>query len=324
MDAKIDVSIIIPTFNRAAMLTAAIASCTTCAEELNIEVIVVDDASTEDIGNVGDIEGVTYVKLPINMGRVGARNRGMEISTGRYIKFLDSDDMLEPGALLQEVNLADSDLCDIVVSGWRNVRVGEDGAEMDLETYQPPAFGNIIDDLLAGKAVPTSAALYRSELVRDQRWSLLRRFDDWDFFLHAAARSRRITTMNQPSYQWRHHAGKRVTNAGMLETAKSFYMVMDRFADYLESTRQMSTSRRKRLAQYMYKELRVLYRFDPESARDRLQIIRTLDSNFKPVDEERSQFIKLLFRFLPITVVLEAYGLIRRRRDFSRIKEETV
>jgi glycosyltransferase involved in cell wall biosynthesis len=246
VDSKNDVSIIIPTFNRAGMLTAAIASCSACSDKLNIEIIVVDDASTEDMRKVGDIAGVTYVKLPINMGRAGARNRGMEIASGRYIKFLDSDDMLEPGALLQEVNLADSARCDIVVSGWRNVRVRDDGIELDLERYQPPTFINIIDDLLAGKAVPTSAALYRSELVKEQRWSYLKRFDDWDFFLRAAARSSCIMSMDQPAYQWRHHAGKRITDAGMLETANSFYSVLDRFADYLELSHQMSPKRRQK------------------------------------------------------------------------------
>jgi glycosyltransferase involved in cell wall biosynthesis len=88
------VSIIIPSFNRAGMIRRAIDSALNQTYK-NIEIILVDDASTDNTKEVIDGYGnekIRYLKLNENHGQCYARNRGMEISRGQYIGFLDSDD----------------------------------------------------------------------------------------------------------------------------------------------------------------------------------------------------------------------------------------
>ena len=88
------VSVIIPTYNRADMIKRAINSVYNQTYD-NFEIIVVDDASNDNtievIGNYKD-ERIKYLKLEDNQGQCFARNRGIEISKGEYIGFLDSDD----------------------------------------------------------------------------------------------------------------------------------------------------------------------------------------------------------------------------------------
>ncbi len=100
MIGKLFFSVIIPTYNRAAFIKQSILSVLNQDYEL-YEVIVVDDGSqdnTKEIVSRIDSERVRYV-YQNNNERAVARNRGVQESTGDYVTFLDSDDMLYPNYL---------------------------------------------------------------------------------------------------------------------------------------------------------------------------------------------------------------------------------
>ena len=94
------ISIIIPTYKRSEMLERAINSCLNQSYE-NIEIIVVDDNNpdTEYRKNTSSFmkkyqgnKKIRYIKMKSNGGGALARNKGIEISKGQYIAFLDDDD----------------------------------------------------------------------------------------------------------------------------------------------------------------------------------------------------------------------------------------
>jgi glycosyltransferase involved in cell wall biosynthesis len=95
-DPAIQVSIIIPTYNRATRLRACLESVCNGAH-VDQEVVVVDDGSTDDTAAVVAAFGpeVRYVHQR-NAGPSAARNTGVRASRGRYIAFFDSDDRLLP------------------------------------------------------------------------------------------------------------------------------------------------------------------------------------------------------------------------------------
>ena len=99
------VSVIIPTYNRARLVSQAIDSVLQ-QTFTDFEIIVVDDESTDDTAAVVKRYGdrVRYVWTP-NGGTGHARNVGMQHATGRYLTFLDSDDVLYPYALELETRL---------------------------------------------------------------------------------------------------------------------------------------------------------------------------------------------------------------------------
>lgn len=91
-------SVIIPTHDRPHLLVRAVESAR--AAGTNVEVIVVDDASTDGTAAVcGELRGVKYIRLERNQGVAGARNVGILESTGKYVAFLDDDDRRLPGSL---------------------------------------------------------------------------------------------------------------------------------------------------------------------------------------------------------------------------------
>src|SRR3712207_6699120 len=92
------VSVIIPTHGRPRLLPRAVESARRAGRD--VEVIVVDDASTDETAEVcRGLEGVRYVRLERNQGVAGARNVGLLVSTADYVAFLDDDDLRLPGSL---------------------------------------------------------------------------------------------------------------------------------------------------------------------------------------------------------------------------------
>jgi glycosyltransferase involved in cell wall biosynthesis len=92
------VSVIIPTFNRAAMLKQAVESVLS-QDFRDFELIVVDDGSTDDTMAVLASYPLASVIRQPHRGVSTARNAGIKTATGRFIAFLDSDDLWLPQKL---------------------------------------------------------------------------------------------------------------------------------------------------------------------------------------------------------------------------------
>jgi glycosyltransferase involved in cell wall biosynthesis len=103
-----DVSVVIPTYNRKDYLHQAISSCFKENKTIDVEVIVVDDGSTDGTQEYLRQLNVEEVK-PIfknHEGASAARNTGIDAASSRYTKFLDDDDCLISGALVQQLKEA--------------------------------------------------------------------------------------------------------------------------------------------------------------------------------------------------------------------------
>ena len=99
------VSVIIPTYNRADFIGASIRSVLE-QTYTNLELIVVDDGSTDDTGSViaaFSDPRFRYIRQP-NRGRSNARNHALSLAKGKYITFLDSDDMYLPDKVQTQVS----------------------------------------------------------------------------------------------------------------------------------------------------------------------------------------------------------------------------
>jgi len=99
------ISIILPTYNRSALLRRSIDSIL-CQTWKDYELIVVDDGSTdptrEVVGCIDD-KRLRYLSFPEQRGAAAARNAGIEISKGDWIAFQDSDDEWLPEKLERQV-----------------------------------------------------------------------------------------------------------------------------------------------------------------------------------------------------------------------------
>jgi glycosyltransferase involved in cell wall biosynthesis len=104
------VSVIIPAHNAGAYVGEAVASVLTQGVA-DLEVIVIDDASTDNTAQVvSEVRDprVQLVRSP-KIGVGAARNRGLEMARGRFIAFLDADDRWTPGKLDRQLELLESE-----------------------------------------------------------------------------------------------------------------------------------------------------------------------------------------------------------------------
>ena len=102
------VSVIIPTWNRAHMIKNALDSVFS-QDYPNLEVIVVDDGSTDAIREaLSPYPDVFFFLLSKHTGQCSARNFGLNEAHGKYIQLLDSDDALLPGAIKKHVEFLEA------------------------------------------------------------------------------------------------------------------------------------------------------------------------------------------------------------------------
>lgn len=190
-----NVSIIIPTHNHAAYLPDAIRSA--LAQTVDVEVIVVDDGSTDDtlvaVSRFLDDERVVYLKQE-RKGVAAARNLGIESAHGDFVMFLDADDTIEPTKCELQIAIMDDTagwvLCDTRI-------VGVDGkVELASERYDyahKRLSGWLEPWLSVANFVPAHAPLVRREaldLPAPIRFPTDKAPEDWHFW-HAVAREHR-------------------------------------------------------------------------------------------------------------------------------------
>ena len=121
-----DISIVVPVYNVEKYLQRCINSILS-QEYMNYEIILVDDGSTDKSGRICDEFLNERIKVihKSNGGLSSARNAGMEIATGKYIMFLDSDDFIEKDCLLAFGTLIETYHSDIIVG--RSCAIYADG-----------------------------------------------------------------------------------------------------------------------------------------------------------------------------------------------------
>jgi glycosyltransferase involved in cell wall biosynthesis len=196
------VSVIVPTHNRAPVLGRALHSVLG-QTGVPLEVIVVDDASTDDTPQVlqaFSTPPLRCLRLPARQGAAAARNAGIRLSRGAWLAFLDSDDEWLPGYLQAQLAAAASRGERLGVSYTRVERL--DGRQrqlvpgcirtwlnrLPLRRYR--LSGNLTEALARGNFITLQSALVRRTCLDqagmfDER---LPRLQDWDLWLRLATR----------------------------------------------------------------------------------------------------------------------------------------
>ena len=116
------VSIVIPVYNRASVISETILSCVE-QQHPSIEIVIVDDGSTDNLIEMLDpwIQDIVLVRQE-NGGVSSARNAGIVKASGDFIHFLDSDDLLKPAAISAKIDafrtIPDAGVCFSMVDGF--------------------------------------------------------------------------------------------------------------------------------------------------------------------------------------------------------------
>lgn len=200
-------SVVIPCYNAAAFLADAVESVRAQTSPV-AEVLVVDDASTDDTVAVAERLGVTVIRQPENRGPSGARNAGIARAAGDVVAFLDADDAWLPW----HVELA----VDVLARHPEVAVVGTGHMPYDEPLPSRPASPAVVEippdpvvTLLERTLIPqTGAVARRSALLEVGGYEDGRRYaEDYDVWLRIAARHP-LARLDAVSVRYRQHPGQ--------------------------------------------------------------------------------------------------------------------
>jgi glycosyltransferase involved in cell wall biosynthesis len=261
-------SIVIPCFNHARFLSDAIESARTQTADAPIEVIVVNDGSTDATSRIArQFSGVRLIEQR-NRGLSAARNAGLAAAQGTYIVFLDADDRLLPGAVDRGVSHAALDPRVALVAG-RCRSIAEDGTPLP-DPAAPPIGDDLYCGLLAANFIwtPGAALCRRCDVVEAGGFDpAVSASADYALYLRLA-RTRRVVCHDAAVVEYRQHGANMSRDPVLM--LDSTLRVLDAERPHVprELTAAFARGRRAWRDFYgdqMVQELRAALRHDPRA-----------------------------------------------------------
>ncbi|MDB4907216.1 MAG: hypothetical protein JWO05_2000 [Gemmatimonadetes bacterium] len=279
-----DVSIVIPAFNRLWSLPETIDSCR--GTECSVEIIVVDDGSTDGTFDWLQAQPGVVAFRQHNMGKDWAVARGMQAARGRYVKYVDSDDWVLPGAIDAHVRAADEAGADLVLAGYEFA----DSKGTVLRAYEYQESDDLIAQMLGeSDSSHYSAFLFRRSLVQDiphrQEFDAL---DDRMFVLEVALANPDTIVLPAPAIRLRHHENARLQfNHGIKAAVRhhAHAQVYRRILARLAAEGRLTPRRRRAAALVLWPVAHWLAYADIDEGCRLVDWIRELDPQFEPPPE---------------------------------------
>lgn len=202
------VSVVIPVYNASRYVAAAIESVLS-QDLVDIEVIVIDDGSTdttpEILAGLAHQDGRVEVLSQPNRGLVTTLNRGVEHARGALIARMDADDICLPGRLAAQIQAFDG-RTDLAVLGGFTELIDEDGRYIRQGRY--PVRGRAVAEFIErGSPVAHPAVMMRRDVfdaVGGYR-AAFRHAEDYDLWLRIHDRGYAIENLPFPVLAYRVH-----------------------------------------------------------------------------------------------------------------------
>lgn len=211
------VSVIIPAHGRLSLLREAVSSALDQSYR-PLEIILVDDGSSADA--VRDYFAIAKSNREVRVvrrprgGPGAARETGRLRASGEFIQYLDSDDLLLPGKLEEQIRLFENDPSLDAVWCW--ARHSDSAGELIQCHWKPDVtrmkLQSMFPAYLLDRLWETGAALFRRELLdRVGPWSALSVEEDWEYEARVAALNPTIALVEKYLLEVRHHSDSRVS-----------------------------------------------------------------------------------------------------------------
>ena len=246
---QVDVSFCIPVYNVSGFLEDCLESVLAESKEINAEIICVDDCSSDDSWSVlqtisSKNSRVICMRNECNKGVSYSRNRALSTAVGKYVWFVDPDDLLYPGTVKRFFDNAERENADIVVGNY--VRVEEsyrlsgcaENTEMVFQSadYIPhpvDSAGTTMNAIWAG--------LFRTEFLKENNLWFREKMiaqEDTLFYYEVEQRYPKVIKTNAVCYLYRQRQSS-VMHRRSEERIEQYYfsmrIMLEVYLDYLNS-----------------------------------------------------------------------------------------
>lgn len=177
------VSIITPVYNSAPYIGECIESVLSQTHQ-NFEMIIVDDCSTDSTLNVVESyqrknDRIKIIRLLQNAGPAVARNKGIELASGRYMTFLDGDDIWMPNMIQTSIETIKNKNCPFVFASYKRY---DENLEPLLTDFIVP--GQVTyEDILKSNSISCLTAFIDTHVLGKKMMPLIRKRQDMGLWL---------------------------------------------------------------------------------------------------------------------------------------------
>ena len=178
-----DVSVIIPVYNGAGTIGQAIGSCLS-QTYANLEIIIIDNGSTDktkDIVHSFKSEKIKYYYTDVK-GRSNARNLGLGNATGKWIQFLDADDLLDENKIAKAMKVLNAN------GRWQAVQCATEYIKDNkvINVFKPYSNKDVYDNLLLGNTIPINSMILSKSKCKSFPMGM-EHCEDWVFWIESLA-----------------------------------------------------------------------------------------------------------------------------------------
>ena len=194
------ISVIVPVYNVEDYLAACVTSITTQSYS-NLEILLIDDGSTDRSGDMCDSLALSDSRIQVlhktNGGLSDARNHGIDIATGSFIVFVDSDDTISPDAISTLYSLAAEHNADIAMASFHTRRnnSGTTVAMTGIDAAKSMLYQDTIDASACGK-------LFSINLFKKARFTKGIFYEDLDFMMKVVPSINKAVWIDRPIYHY--------------------------------------------------------------------------------------------------------------------------
>jgi glycosyltransferase involved in cell wall biosynthesis len=223
-------SIILPAYARPRLLAEALGSV--LAQTLqDFECIVVDDASPRPFETQDDPR-IRLVRRDTHGGPTAARNTGLNHARGRYVVFLDDDDLFTPERLSLGLDGMARASCSICWSRW----IGRNGRTSWSRVLE----GDVRDSIFQDAFPHLGQVTMRRDLVPrfDERFTVK---EDTEWWIRVVRRYP-VTTVPRVGYVWRAHEGPRLTSR-LIDRVRGNLLLLQVHADFFATRPRVAAQR---------------------------------------------------------------------------------
>ena len=227
MKQDILVSVIVPVYNVEEYLGRCVDSILAQTYS-NLEVILVDDGAKDSSGTICDAYAEKDPRVRVihkeNGGLSSARNAGIDVATGEYLEFVDSDDWLEPDAVESMLELALTHQVELVLGGRWDVSAQTGNKKKGLcpKTQEVISGTEMVRRIFRWDNCDSSACdkLFARRLFRDVRFPVGVVCEDVPVMYKIVLDAGRVALLDKPVYNYYHRSGS-ITYTTVSE--KNFY-----------------------------------------------------------------------------------------------------
>jgi GT2 family glycosyltransferase/radical SAM superfamily enzyme YgiQ (UPF0313 family)/SAM-dependent methyltransferase len=258
------VSVIVPTYNRPDMLAATLESILNQTYQ-RLEIIVVNDCGLEVENIAGWLNrqgNITYVRHACNRGLAAARNTGIKLARGKYLAYLDDDDLFYPDHLETLVTALEGSRFRVAYTdAHRAHQEKKHGRYATVALDLPFSHDFHRDSLLVANQFPVLCLMHDKACLEEAGTfdESLTTHEDWDLWIRLALQEdflhiKKITG----EFSWRED-GSTMTSSKTPDFVRTMQIIHARYAPHLEGKPYVREAQQKFLQQY----LEVLGQADP-------------------------------------------------------------